>query len=308
MKFFKTIETVVNLSPVEVYQDIDSIVLNKLRAAYKGRCESNCIILEVEEIVRRSKVRIEKASLKGAGFVNVCYRAKVLQLKPGEILPNCEVQRIEQNNQFTCKHKYASVYIAGSRDMQVLKEGQRVSVIIDEARHNKGMDKASVVGRIFEYPRTCIIYDVAGRDTEGDELVLKEWLDRIEALKVSKGPIVDHLRKAYYPFAEESKPPKGWEAKPITHVPAEGTFICRPPALEKSQAVYWLADSAAATRDPARDWNAVVQKERPSRALAELARDYYFFAVNLYKAAKRFDDKTLHEYSGLWLLYENRKR
>lgn len=306
MKFLKTIETIVNLSPTEIYQDVDKVILDKLRASYQGRCESNCIIVDVREIVRRSRVRIEKASLKGEGVVNVCYRALVIQFKPGEILSNCEVQRVEQNNQFLCNHKHATVYIAGSRDMQVLKEGQRLSVVIDEVMHSKGMGRASVMGRIFEYPTTCTVFEITQDVSQADELVLNEWMEKLAAVekKFKKSPITEHLVKAYYPFRGNPKIPKTWKTVPITEVPAPGTFVCRPPVFEKSQAAYILSDAA----DIPPEWNGAIQRERAGRALAEMVRDYYYFLVNLYKSSKRLDDKTLAEYSGLWMLYDNRKR
>ncbi|MEM3062012.1 MAG: hypothetical protein QW303_00510 [Nitrososphaerota archaeon] len=297
MKIIKNFETVLNLTANETFRDIDKLILEKLQL-FKGKCEGNSLIIEIKDIIRRSHPRVAKFALDGSTFVNVQYSALVIQFKPGEILSNCRIIRMDRYNFILCEHKYAICHVKGIKDLVALRDQQSISIIVEHTTYTKGKNKISVIGKFFTYPEDFVIYRITEDINEIDKKIIDQYLQEIEKLekKIEKDDpkIIDHLRKTYYPFHNEQE----GKYEDIKKIPSIGTLIGRPPWLEKSKPKVVIFSEPVEME----------QKETAGKAMFEMLRDYYYFIYNLHKTAAILDTETLDKYSNLWNIYKHIKK
>jgi len=158
MKIIKDYETIINLSAIEMYSDIDKIILDKLRQRFENKCEKNSLIIKVLNIVKRSKCNLSKSRLDGSADVNVQFRADAIIYNNDDILTGCEVQKIDRGSNILCKHEVAIINIKGNRNLHSLKTGQKITIKISSISYPKGYGKITIYGMPYSYSYKFMMY------------------------------------------------------------------------------------------------------------------------------------------------------
>src|SRR5208282_5200886 len=100
----KVYETIINLSAQEMFAGIDRVIMDKLKKNFEGKCRENSLIVSINKIIKRSSCQLAKSRTDGSGDVSVQYQAAAMTYQAGDILPNCEIIRIERSHQIMCKY------------------------------------------------------------------------------------------------------------------------------------------------------------------------------------------------------------
>ena len=181
MKIIKVYETIINLSAVELFSNIDEVVKNKLEKRYENKCEKNSLIIRILDIVKRSECKMAKNRLDGAGDVDVQFRAEAIVYNDDDILTGCEVQRIERGNKIICKHERAVINIKGNKNLQSLKPGQKITIKISSVSYLKSRDKITIHGVPYSYSYKFIIYSTTLSNITMENMeILKKKLQEID--------------------------------------------------------------------------------------------------------------------------------
>ena len=207
----KIYETKVNISPVEIYSDLDQVVLEKLKQNFEGKCRENSLIVNVISIQERSMCTISKSHLDGSGSVNVKYLAEAITYEVFDILPVCEIIRIEKNHTIMCNYSdHTIVKIKGSIKLSSLKIGQKIPVLVLNSRCKKEKKSIVVSGIPYTYPNRFYMFTASTSEIKDDEkeiikAALAELAGEKELLSKSNKKIVKFFTDLFYPFKKKSE-------------------------------------------------------------------------------------------------------
>lgn len=134
----KVINTKVDITdPILIYSsDINSVIIDKLKQRFEGKCYASCLILEVLEIIKKSNITFSREKQDSSASCSVMFRVKGIILKQNEIIHNCIVQKIHKEGHIICKNNHMAVYIKYSKPLQTIKEGQIIPAITGLVRYN----------------------------------------------------------------------------------------------------------------------------------------------------------------------------
>jgi len=102
-------ETTINLEHPCKFVSSDSNALKYLEDTYVNKCYYGAYILEISEVNKVSMCRIITSNHRANGVVNVCFTAKVLNYRRGDIIPDVKIEI--KNGQIMGVSKYAVVSI-----------------------------------------------------------------------------------------------------------------------------------------------------------------------------------------------------
>lgn len=201
----KIYETSINLSAEEMYSDIDSVLMDRLKNAYEKTRWGEGLIKNILSIHKRSCCVMSKSQSDGSGTVNVQFIADTIICKPGDILPVCEIVTIDKTHRITCKYgDNIIVHIKGTKNMQALRNTQKIPVMIMGVGYGKG-DKIVVEGLPFIYSNRTIFYSVSKFElySEDKEIIKMKIAEiRSEEFLLSKLnlDVEKYIINVLYPF------------------------------------------------------------------------------------------------------------
>jgi hypothetical protein len=283
MKIEKVYETVINLSAQEMDADIDQVVMDKLKKYFEGRCRENSLVISINKIIKRSKCQMAKSRTDGSGDVNVQYQAEAITYSPGDILPNCEIFRIEKDRQIMCKYDDKVIaLIKGNPLFQRLKPKQKIAILIRGVSYVKEKDRITAYGIPYTYPTNFTIYAFSEEfdsstlspialekdeaDASEDIEILRRKLLQIEteknALEETDANVRKFLADVYYPYKQSpanniGKLPKSIQLYDLSELLnivhdkkskhakkfVQGTLLFRHPVIDKSTSVVMISES-----------------------------------------------------------------
>jgi hypothetical protein len=330
MKIKKTYETVLNLSPVEMYSNIDEIVLHKLKENFEGTCKENSLIVKILEIVKRSKCRISKNHLDGSGSVNVLYTAEAITYQPGDILSVCEIMRVEKNHKILCKYdEHTVAWINGGKALRGLRIGQKISILILGTKYGKEKNSIIVYGVPYVYPNKFYVFtasdsssDITGEDAVIIQMKMEELSRETEQFEKTNTKIKKFFSELYYPFRKKASDIQSTFSKQIKveHLEApieieKGLLYFRHPMVDKSTDVVL---SISAENFKKQEDNEIFHpdmfkiemiEESSIRILLYMLDDYIKFIHLIYELCIAFEtEESISEQSNIWDIYKRVKK
>jgi hypothetical protein len=143
----KSFTVSLNISVTEMYDDIDVMIMRKLKFYYEKRCFAQALILEVKNIQRKSPILLSKHKNDGEGTVDVIFLASVVTYSKGEILHNCKVVSITSNDIISCVNEHATIMLSTKylKKNTTFKINQKIPVIAGQLLYNIGAETITVM-------------------------------------------------------------------------------------------------------------------------------------------------------------------
>ena len=154
----KNIEVSLDIyQPDDIYnQDTEKTILKLLNNKFKTKCYKSCLILNINNIIKRSMINMTD-DLDGSATVDVIFESDVIEYIPNEIINGCEILKVE-NGYIHAKSKYASIQINMKKNISIYTEGDIVPVIVRKSAYNINKDSISVAAAPFMPIREDIQY------------------------------------------------------------------------------------------------------------------------------------------------------
>lgn len=157
----KMYETTINLEHPCKFVSSDSNALKYLEDTYVNKCYYGAYILEISEVNKVSMCRIITSNHRANGVVNVCFTAKVLNYRRGDIIPDVKIEI--KNGQIMGVSKYAVVSIEKSVNTKILTDGQIIPVVVgDKVLYNVNSSHINVLSSILVANTKSPIYHISG--------------------------------------------------------------------------------------------------------------------------------------------------
>lgn len=337
MRIVKIYETIINLTAVELFTNIDATVMDKLRKRYEGVCYKSSLIMKILEITKRDPPKLAISRLDGSGDVNVQFTAEAIVYQEGDILVGCEVVRVERNNRIICKYANAVINLRGNRNLQSLKPGQLITVLVEGTHYTINHDKITITALPYAYPSKFTIYftTLNPKNISFEQLqLIKDKLNDIdeEYKKYSQAPtrIVKVLNETYYPyktpFSAKQKLDKYLGLDDIYEIASQlvksdkktattEIGLARHPFIDKSTphvltvGTELLANPSSSDLLNAETYAITAVKEAPGTVVLTLLDDYLGYLRMVREAAELYQtEKLWNEHSNIWRIYDSMKR
>ena len=214
MRITKEYETKLNLTIDEIYSgglggmmDVEdnSIILDKLRTRFEGRCKDSSFIEKVLKIKRRSMVNFDKSELSGTGSVYVTFIAEAIIYPINAILVGCEVKNVERNGKILCEYDNAYVYIKGDVRFSINIGGKIITQVLQTCYPTDEFKmtipaKPFVVKQDFELLVTDVPEKLTGNDKEEFKNLLRNINNAEKRLQSLNKKEVKFFTDLFYPF------------------------------------------------------------------------------------------------------------
>jgi hypothetical protein len=319
----RRLECTINLSQTEVFENIDEVILHKLRHNREGSCLSGMYVAKILKINCRSMATVRKDDPAGTCTVHVNYTALVVSHKRDDVLPLCKVLNIDSNNRILCTYKnHTLVWIKGALALSSLQPDQQIPVLVKSVGSSNANDKIIVSGVPYTYPNKFILYsmsyDAAAMSGE-DQRAFNEKLNVLKIMHDALATVSATAKQTYcnifYPLKrkhtlitlpEDVTTVQFQDAMSLK----QGDIICRPMLFEKSQDCFLRFTNLNTVKDHemfATDhkkfsYEAVV--ESPIRALDSLMNDYISYARLICELSEEFStEEKFKSQSDIWRIY-----
>lgn len=210
----KILQTSIDLfEPEEIYNpNIENVIINKLTQRYVGYCYQSIYVKSINKILKRSAIKYTTTRLDNGANINVEFEVTGHTVTKDEIIHGCVVIEIKPHG-IKLKNDFATIGLMdhASKFAQVLKLGQIIPVIVDEARYTPGLDSVSVRGYPF-YPKiTPNVYFYIKSPIDGEEeKILSHLLVEVEKQEKILNDLKEKSPKPYeiffkllYPFSKQ---------------------------------------------------------------------------------------------------------
>lgn len=207
----KILETRIDLFNVKYIfcSNYNDIIIEELKKRFVKRCYKSIFITDILEIVKRSSIKCKNKVLDGSVYVDVQFKAEGIIYENGDIIHNCKIIQINDNNTMLAKSDQISLQINNSTNFNIFKVGEEIPVIVRIVRYNIMQDGITVVSIPFvPIAKNIIFYRLT--DMEPDEnfkLLLKSEMveidnlsNNLDILKKKNKNIYAFFRDLIYPF------------------------------------------------------------------------------------------------------------
>jgi len=313
-----------------MYSNIDEVVMHKLKENFEGTCRENSLIVKILKIIKRSKCRISKNHLDGTGSVNVLYLAEAVTYQPGDILPVCEIIRIEKNHKIFCKYDtHTNAWINGGKTLRGLRQGQKISILILGVKYGKENNSIIIYGIPYVYPHKFHVFivgesseNMAAEDIEIVSAKMGELAQQKELLDQVDSKARDFFSKLYYPFKRKPSEMQKLLPKQITEEHLEnidiqkGCVYFRHPIIDKHTDIVLTSELESFKKsieseelfDP-EVFKTELVVESPVRILLYMLEDYIKFLRLIQELCVEFDsEENIKKQNNVWEIYRKIKK
>jgi hypothetical protein len=210
------------------------------------------------------------------------------------------------------------VWITGNRNLQSLHPGQKITVIVSEARCLNAQDKIVVYGVPYAYPDKFTVFILSSNDMSSEEVdiinrKINEINETLEAFNKTDKNIRKFLIDIYYPYTSH---PKNKTSGTISLMNVmslldklkKDVVLYRPPRLDKSTDAALITTSDKVVEIAQHEVCDVVH-ETFDRVIMSLLDDYHKFLELIRESAEKFGtEKELSLQNNIWDIYRNSKR
>lgn len=262
MKIIKQFETKMNISPAEMYAgDLNQLLVDKLRNNFENKCEDGSYVVSIQEILKRSKIKIDKSDLRGGGTISIRFSAEVIVYPQGSILVGCSIKNIENNGHILCQYENALVYIRGDKNTQI-PASSRLIVEVLHTKYPKGSGIITVFGSMFHITNAVNMIIVKPDDPKNVSQEQKDAIQvKLQELNTAQKELEKHPKKLvkffsdmFYPIRKEISIPKDLGKLDVAKIAQDivknkspinsgnSIIICKHPALRREDTTILMLD------------------------------------------------------------------
>lgn len=196
-------ECKLTLTPSEAISGLsmDTVLMEKLKYLYEGRCDSGCLIEEVLEITKRSMIRVSRTDSSSDSSLSLKYIAKTSKYNTGDYIVGCVVSKTEKQNRILCTYgENIAIYVNDENDLDLI-EGQKLIVRVITTFYEKGSAKISLGCSFYTPARNLIVYVIAEINIRDEEKeILKSLLENARELEKSITKSSEKFLDYFYPY------------------------------------------------------------------------------------------------------------
>jgi hypothetical protein len=245
----KIIETRLNIDDINsIYcNNYNKMLMEELEKKYVNRCFRSIYVLKILRIIRHSTLNCKNKELDGGIYIDVLCEVSGLIYEKNEVIHNCEIIQINDNNIIHAKAKNVSLQIKNNKRLNIFKEGQFIPVIVMMKRYNLFINEISVSAIPLQPIEKKILFYEIDNKTDLDDLCISE-LNEVKQLEENILNFKKENKKIYeffvdllYPFKNIIKYNKFIYTKEINNENLknlENVIIFRPEVLLDDNKIY----------------------------------------------------------------------
>tara|TARA_B110000908_G_C10266101_1_gene464110 strand:+ start:5982 stop:6923 length:942 start_codon:yes stop_codon:yes gene_type:complete len=304
-------KTTINVEQPCKFLSSESNVKDRLDKTFTNRCFYGALILEVLRVEKVSMCRIITSNHRANGVINVCFTARALNYRKGDIIPDVHIEIT--NTQVAGTSQYAMITLEKSPNNRILVNGQTIPVIVgDKILYNTNSSSINIMGSILTPVIMSPIYHMSGTLDSKIYNTVSNLIDNIKEqdmmLKTEQSKIFLELMNPKVKSATK----KGGAAKLDNVLNIITT-------LEKAKNVaidfdgYWQKDIT----QPAEGLNFVVTESEPSSGefidvtvvigIQEMIYQSYALREGIIKLGQTYDKERMAQLSNVWTLMKKSK-
>ena len=179
-------------------------LLGALSRMFNGRCYNGMYIIEVQEVLQRSKCRIVSTNTSGGGCIDVQFRAAVARIARWDILVGVKIVSTQQMAIGTYQNGMKAIVNLKSRSAAPVAVGQTVAVRVLEVEHSPMQSQISVVGMMLTCEPVAVAYALRGALEPAARLELEPLLlavhGELELRQQVPQARLDHFESLLYSY------------------------------------------------------------------------------------------------------------
>ena len=308
MRITKIIETGLNIpSPIDVYSEAESNILDMVTGIYEGKCYRNCRIEKVLRIVNISECIIVNRGDYAGGTVNVQFEVEATVYYRGEVITGCVVKHKNQGL-IVAQHETASIFIQSHEQLASIQVDQIIPVVVGEATYNIQQELISINAVPYVPNRSSINYKLEGTLNDSDKKFLELAIGRMETeekltseVKNKKG--LQFFKDRVYPYREPQKTPKGATSEDLKKLIKQTEFsgwYCRDKRILPTDPIVYKYDGPVDDPDITNNATADIR-----HALLALIEDY----TNNLRVVRELNDtyppEIVGKHKNLWRIFHH---
>lgn len=142
--------------------DYNAMYLKLLKQKFLHRCIEEVFVLDILRILKRGNLTCTAKSIEGGTYINIRFEVYALVYNAGEVLFDCKIIQIANNNNIIAKAEYCSVKIENVSTFDIFKEDDILPVIIKTARYPLSDTEIAISAiPLIPIPRNIIYYKVS---------------------------------------------------------------------------------------------------------------------------------------------------
>src|SRR5581483_4275703 len=219
MLITKSIQTGLDIqSPIDVYSDARTNIMNILRDKYQGKCHFGCYVKSIVDIVNISECIMSSEGSNVYGKVNIQFEIEAIVYVPDEIINGCIVVNKDKKGIIVAQSEYAAIYLNAHPALASITKGQIISVRVSKAIY--GGERIAINAKPLMFSRKSLLFHVKSPSlTQSDMAFLTNVLNRIkfevdkraEIIAAGGGEGLSFFAKLLNPYMAEQKLESGIE-------------------------------------------------------------------------------------------------
>ena len=207
----KLIEARIDIDNIESFycENYNKMIINYLKNKYLNKCFKSVFIIDILQILNRSKIKCKNKTSDGNLYVDVLFEVKGLIFEKGEIIHNCKILQINENNIIIAKAENASLKIRNNTNVNIFKVDQKIPVIVNMQRYNLFMGEVSISAVPLQPIAKQVIFykcDESNPNQNISSFIKKQMENindlekRVNKLKTSNKKIYQFFKDMIYPY------------------------------------------------------------------------------------------------------------
>lgn len=304
------IETVLDITnPIEIYSDPDNNILNILRDKYEGKCYSNCFILKVKKIIKRSECIIQQNTDTCNGSVACIFEVDAIIYRNDEVISGCLVKNKDKQGLIIASSQYASICLNSQDIFNAVRNDLIIPVRVGKARYNILSDKISVNAVPYVPNNSYIYYYIGNYNHEAaqfNDIITKIGEEEAKMAEIKKKNIKgwSFFSTILYPYKDKQTiKSKTVSVKDMAlRKNAEG-YYCRDPKIHMSENLVTVQ-----TGVPNADNVTIVKELDAAAIILHMLYDYFDGMRIIREFVEIYNTENLmHLHKPLWAIYNKLK-
>lgn len=275
-----------------------------VRRKYNNRCYNGCLIMNVEEIVRKGECIINQ--LVGVGTPSMILSVTAMVFPIDHVIVGCRIINVnERAGTITCTSEHASIILKREKMFSSLKPDQYINVQVKAAKYSISASQVSISGTVYLPQKLRPIYKLVGGRTEINGLlddVKRQIESELAKSKTADAKSLAVFSKLIAAYATPQKP----NAKTIgiaDFALTDATYVSRDAKLDLMTpvCVVMSADEATAAAVPILDASF-------AEIMISLYTDYYNSLRIVNEMLQVYNTaEIIQDHANLWNIYKLKK-
>ncbi len=301
MKIIKHLETRIDISDVNdmFCNNYNDMILNLLKKKFKNKCYKSVYILDIIEIIRRSKLHCKSKNLNGESYVDVQFSAECLIYEKGEIIHNCKIIQITERDIILAKTTFCAVHIKNITKLDIFKESEEMPVIVKAVRYNLFDTEIAISGiPLVPIPRDLTKFRITNNELIEDVKETKYIMDLEKKISNFNNKAVKFFRDLIYPhkkYEDYKKIAERVKIKDFINLQINDIVFMGDKYLDEDIFYKYLNDDADID---------ITKQELYEKVLIEYKKDLH----NMLGLLENYDINKIKKSATLWKVYNSLKK